>query len=77
MGFFDFTDSGFLGFLESEGYMDTNEGRISRVARILGKSPNEVIDTEEFRNACAAAGVDPNSFTQKDLDNLQNKLNHT
>ena len=33
------------------------------------------IDTEEFRDACYAAGVDPDSFTQSDLDELQRKLN--
>ncbi len=74
MDLFDFTDPGFLGFMESEGCMDTREGLISRVAKILNESPNEVIETEEFRAACHAAGVDPDSFTQADLDRLQQKL---
>ena len=71
---FDFTDPGFLGFMESEGCMDTNEGLISRVAKELNKSPNDVIGTEEFRSACIKSGVDPDSFTQSDLDRLQQKL---
>ncbi|MCQ2546937.1 MAG: hypothetical protein MJ161_05255 [Clostridia bacterium] len=54
--------------------MDTNEGLISRVARVLNESPNEVIDTEEFRDACVSVGVDPDSFSQADLDRLQQKL---
>lgn len=74
MDLFDFTDAGFLGYMESEGYMDTNEGLISRVAKILNQSPNEVIDTAEFRKACITAGVDPDSFTQSDLESLQRKL---
>ncbi len=71
---FDFTDPGFLGFMESEGYMDTREGIISRVAKILNESSNEEIGTEEFRSACTSAGVDPDSFTQDDLERLQRKL---
>ena len=74
MDIFDFTDPGFLGYMESEGYTDTDEGLISRVAKVLNNSPNEVIDTEEFRRACILSGVDPNSFTQRDLEKLQRKL---
>lgn len=71
---FDFTDPGFLGYMESEGQMDTNEGLISLVAKELNKSPSQVIDTAQFRDACVRAGVDPDSFTQSDLDRLQEKL---
>ena len=74
MDMFDFTDPGFLGFMESEGCMDTNEGLIARVAKVLNSSPNDTIDTDEFRVACRTAGVDPDSFTQKDLDRLQEML---
>ncbi|MCR4673200.1 MAG: hypothetical protein K5637_08250 [Lachnospiraceae bacterium] len=48
---FDFTDPGFLGYMESDGCMDTNEGLISRVAKVLKESPNEEVDTEELRRA--------------------------
>ena len=71
---FDFTDPGFLAYMESEGCMDTNEGLIARVAKVLNESPNDVINTDEFRSACLRAGVDPDSFTQSDLDRLQQML---
>ncbi|MDO4175864.1 MAG: hypothetical protein Q4D99_00095 [Bacillota bacterium] len=74
MSLFDFTDPGFLGYMESEGCMNTNEGLISRVAKVLNESPNDTIDTAEFRAACVSAGVDPDSFTQVDLNRLQQKL---
>lgn len=74
MDLFDFTDAGFLGYMESEGCMDKNEELISRVVRVLNNSPNEIIDTEEFRSACISVNVDPDSFTQVDLDLLQKKL---
>ena len=64
-----------LGMLEDYGYMDTNTGLINRVARRLAESPNDTIETAEFRRACYDCGVDPDSFSQADLDQLQRKLN--
>lgn len=64
-----------LAVLEDYGYGDTNTALINRVARQLAKSENDVIETGEFIEACSACGVDPHSFTQKDLDELQGKLN--
>ncbi len=64
-----------LGMLEDYGLMDTNTGLINRVARHLAKSPNDTIDTAEFRRACYDCGVDPDSFSQADLAQLQKKLN--
>lgn len=64
-----------LAAMEDAGYMDTSEGCINRVARYLANSPNDTINTEEFRRACYACNVDPDSFTQSDLDKLQEKLN--
>ena len=51
-----------LGAKEEAGYGDTNEALINRVARQLSQSPDDVIDTEEFRSACISCGVDPDLF---------------
>ena len=64
-----------LAMMEDYGYMDTNTGLINRVARKLAQSPNDTIDTAEFRSACVSVGVDPDSFTASDLTQLQSKLN--
>lgn len=64
-----------LGAIEEAGYMDTNDGLINRVANYLAQSPNQTIETEEFREACIKCNVDPDSFTQSDLEKLQRKLN--
>ena len=64
-----------LAMLEDYGLMDTNTGLINRVARRLAQSPNDTIDTAQFRAACYQCGVDPDSFTQSDLNQLQRKLN--
>ncbi len=63
-----------LAMMEDYGLTDTNTGLINRVARQLAQSPNDVIDTAEFRSACLSCGVDPDSFTSDDLDRLQRKL---
>ena len=63
-----------LAMMEEYGQTDTNEGLINRVARRLANSPNDVIDTAEFRSACVSCGVDPDSFTSDDLSRLQDKL---
>ena len=64
-----------LAAMEEEGHMDTWDGLINRVAKYLANSPNDTISTAEFRNACIACNVDPDSFTQRDLDKLQKRLN--
>ena len=64
-----------LAKMEDYGLTDTDTGLVNRVARRLAGSPNDVIDTEEFRRACLDCGVDPDSFTQSDLSRLQRKLN--
>lgn len=64
-----------LAAMEDEGYTDTSDGLINRVAKSLAASPNDTIETDEFRAACFNSGVDPDSFTQRDLDKLQRKLN--
>lgn len=64
-----------LAAMEEADYTDTNEGLINRVAHYLSSSPNDTIETAEFRQACIACNVDPDSFTQSDLDKLQRKLN--
>ena len=64
-----------LAMMEDYGLTDTNTGLINRVARSLAKSPNDTIETDEFRSACLSSGVDPDSFTGSDLAELQRKLN--
>ena len=63
-----------LAAMEEAGYMDTSDGCINRLAHYLAKSRNDTIDTDEFRRACYACNVDPDSFTQSDHNKLQKKL---
>ncbi|MBE6031687.1 MAG: hypothetical protein E7224_00645 [Clostridiales bacterium] len=71
MGF----DAWILSAMEDAGYMDTSESCINDVAHYLTKFPGDEIDAATFRRACYACNVDPDSFNQSDLDQLQKKLN--
>ena len=64
-----------LTAMEEAGYMTTNTGLINRVANKLAQSPNDTTNTAEFRQACIACNVAPDSFTKSDFDQLQRRLN--
>lgn len=68
---FNATDPGFLAYMESEGVRDTNQALIASVTQILRGCQNDIISTEDFRSACIAAGVDPDSFTEEDMEELE------
>lgn len=63
-----------LAAMEDNGYMDTEHGLNMRVAKYLAKNGSDVIDDDEFRSACESCGVDPDSVTQTDLNEIQRKL---
>lgn len=60
-----------LTAMEEAGYMGTNEGLCNRVANYLAKNGSDNIGYEEFRSACIACNVDPDSITQADLDKIK------
>ena len=64
-----------LAAMEDEGYMDTSHGLNMKVAKYLAKNGSDEIGNAEFRSACYSCGVDPDSITQSDLNDIQNKLN--
>ena len=65
-----------LAAMEEHGITNTPAGQINRVARALAQSPNDTIDSAEFRRACRICGVDPDSFSRQDLQRLQDALDH-
>lgn len=67
-------ESWILEAMEEHGYMDTGESCIQDVARYLSQSPKDVIGTAEFRRACTACNVDPNSITQEDVRKIRKLL---
>jgi len=64
-----------LAAMEDAGYMDTSHGLNMKVAHYLAENGSDNIGNEEFADACIACGVDPDSITSSDLEDIQNKLN--
>ena len=64
-----------LAAMEEAGIMDTKEGHINRVANYLKNNTFGDVSYDQFRSACIACNVNPDSFDQQDLDRLQYKLN--
>ena len=70
-------DPWMLNAMEEYGYTDTNDGLINRVAvEIQRRHPNGGnVDYAEFCRICRGCGVDPASFTQRDIEKLARRLN--
>lgn len=64
-----------LAAMEDNGYGTTNTALVNKVANYLAEYDSDNIGNDEFISACHACNVDPYSFTQKDLEQLQRKLN--
>ena len=64
-----------LSLIDEAGYNGIRREHLERVAREIEKLPQDVIGTEDFRSACRRACVDPDNFTQSDLNALQDLLN--
>ncbi len=64
-----------MAAMEDYGYGTTGTALVNRVAHYLAEYGSENIDNTEFINACTACNVDPYSFTQEDMEQLQRKLN--
>ena len=64
-----------MAALEDNGYGTTSTALVNKVAIYLAKNGSDIIGNDEFISACYACGVDPYSFTKKDMEQLQRKLN--
>ena len=64
-----------LAGMEDDGLLDTSRSLNMRVARYLAENGSDDIGDDEFREACIACNVDPDSITSSDLVEIQNKLN--
>ena len=64
-----------LAMMDQAGAFGIREEHIDEVAqKILGMGISDV-SRQDFDRACWKCNIDPNSFTQADLERLQEKLN--
>ncbi len=64
-----------LALIDRAGYNGIDDRHIDRVARSLQSVSGDTIDRATFERHCRKNGIDPQNFTQADLDRLQQKLN--
>lgn len=64
-----------LGLIDEAGYNGISDEHIERVADALRETGLTSIDRSTFDSACYACCIDPDNFTQSDLDALERKLN--
>ena len=64
-----------LAAMDDAGYNGIRDEHIDRVAESLLSTGLNEIDRNAFEYHCHKCGIDPNNFTQADLDRLQEKLN--
>lgn len=63
-----------LAAMDEAGYNGIRDEHIDAVANELRRTGETVIDTEAFNAACRRCGIEPENFTQRDLDRLQDML---
>lgn len=64
-----------LAAIDAAGYNGIREEHIDLLAESLLATGITEIDRSTFEYHCRKCGIDPDNFTQADLDRLQEKLN--
>lgn len=64
-----------LAVMDDAGYNGIRDEHIGTVAEELLRTGKADISREDFEAACDRCGIDPDNFTQADLDELGDMLN--
>lgn len=64
-----------LAMIDAAGYNGITDEHINKVAESLKSTGLTDIDSSTFDYHCRKLGINPNNFTQADLDCLQEILN--
>lgn len=64
-----------LGMLDETGYNGIRDEHIEKISESLRSKRLTDISRTAFETHCYKCGIDPNNFTQEDLDELQKQLN--
>lgn len=64
-----------LAAMDDVGYNGIRDEHIDTVAEELLNTGKTDISREDFEAACERCGIDPNIFTQEDLNELEDVLN--
>ena len=64
-----------LAAIDDAGYNGIREEHIERVAKSLLSTGLTEIDRNTFEYHCKKCGIDPDNFTEDDLNRLEKRLN--
>lgn len=64
-----------LAMIDEAGYNGIRDEHIEKVANSLLSSGFTGFDRETFESHCHKCGIDPDNFTDEDLEKLKEKLN--
>lgn len=64
-----------LAAIDQAGYNGIRDEHIIAVANELLKTGRSSISRADFDRACSRCGINPNNFTQQDLNTLEDYLN--
>ena len=64
-----------LAAIDQAGYNGIRDEHIIAVANELLKTGKSSISRADFERACSRCGIDPSTFTQRDLNTLEDYLN--
>ena len=73
-GRMDFETMGFAGYPEEVEIDEGLEDRLMRVAACMSMLPGDEFDEDMFENACYMANVDPEDFSEADLNKLMDMM---
>lgn len=65
-----------LAAMDQAGYNGITDDHINAVANEILKTGITQVSRRDFESACRRCGVNPDNFTQNDLDALENQLNN-
>ena len=64
-----------LAAMDHAGYNGIRDEHIEKVAQEILHTRITEVSRKDFEVACHHCGIDPDNFTQADLDKLQDRLN--
>ena len=73
-GRMDFETMGFAGYPEEEEIDEELEDRLMRVVAWMSMLPGDEFDEDMFENACYMANVDPEDFSEADMNKLMDMM---
>ena len=65
-----------LGMIDEAGYNGIRDEHIEKVADSLLSTGLTEIDRGTFESHCRRCGINPDNFTQSDLERLEEKLDY-